>query len=302
MNCTAFAAALGWDLGLGEPPPALHPTVWAGRAAAALERPALRLPPFGQFLAGAVAALAMPAFAAVAARSVRKLRPPAVRTLVAAWLLTSTFSVRMLAREAGRVADALERGDEDAARRHLRSLVSRDTTQLGPAHLASAAVESLAENVTDSFVAPWFYAVLGGVPAAVAYRVVNTLDSMWGYHGRYEYLGKVPARLDDVLNYAPARLSALLIALAAGRRAPAAWAVARRDHRRTESPNAGWTMAAAAGALGVWLEKPGEYRLGAGGDPGPDAIRRGMELVTRAAAIAGLMAMAATAAMRGGEG
>ena len=301
MTVGTFAAALGWDLACGEPPAILHPTVWVGRAAAALERPALRLSPTGQFVAGAAVGFGLPALAAVLSRALtrrlsRSPRPAFLRTLVPVWLLKSAFSVRMLVREAELVADRLDRGELDAARWRLRSLVSRETGELDPAHVASAAIESLAENVTDSFVAPWCYAAAGGVPAALAYRVVNTLDSMWGYHGNYEHFGKIPARLDDALNFLPARLSAALISLAAGRRARDAWTTARREHARTESPNAGWTMAAAAGALGVWLEKPGAYRLGRGADPDPEAIRRAARLVTRTAVIAALLTAAAMTA------
>jgi adenosylcobinamide-phosphate synthase len=131
--------------------------------------------------------------------------------------------------------------------------------------LVSAAVESVAENSSDSFVAPLFYFLLFGIPGAIAYRVVNTLDAMLGYHGEYEYLGKFASRLDDVLNFIPARLTALLLVLAAflsGGDGRASWRVALREHAKTESPNAGWPMAAVAGALKVRLEKSRHYQLG----------------------------------------
>jgi adenosylcobinamide-phosphate synthase len=110
-----------------------------------------------------------------------------------------------------------------------------------------------------------FYYLIFGVPGAIAYRAVNTLDAMLGYHGEYEYRGKFAARLDDVLNYIPARITALLLVLAAflsRQNGCRAWRTARREHGRTESPNAGWPMAAAAGALGGCLEKDGAYTLG----------------------------------------
>jgi adenosylcobinamide-phosphate synthase len=121
------------------------------------------------------------------------------------------------------------------------------------------------ESLTDSIVSPLFYWVIFGLPGAIAYRVINTFDAMIGYHGKYEYLGKPAAKADDVLNYIPARISGLLLVLASfitGADGRQAWFIMRRDHGRTESPNAGWTMAAAAGALGVELEKRGFYRLG----------------------------------------
>jgi adenosylcobinamide-phosphate synthase len=193
------------------------------------------------------------------------------------------FALRMLAEAGGTVRQALEQDDLLAARHALRSLVSRDCSQLTAELVAAAAIESLAENLSDSVVAPLFYYVLLGVPGAAAYRLFNTFDSMIGYHGRYEYLGKVAARLDDVLNFVPARLTALLIIALApmgqahrlqDNRSPmgqayrlwgnrrVAWSIWRRDARKTESPNAGHPMAAMAGALGVQLEKVNHYVLG----------------------------------------
>ncbi|MCS7293933.1 MAG: adenosylcobinamide-phosphate synthase CbiB [Chloroflexota bacterium] len=290
MNVVPFVAAACWDLALGEPPSCFHPTVWAGRTAAALERMAFRLSPPGQLLFGAAVAGGLPTLAFGLARwATGQRRPLWLRSLMAVWLLKSSFAVRMLLREGGAVAEALQRGDEAMARERLRSLVSRRTEHLDRAHIASAAVESLAENVTDSFVAPWMFAAMAGVPAAIAYRVVNTLDSLWGYHGRYEYLGKTAARLDDALNYVPARLAALLLAAAAGGRGWPALRTAWRERRRTESPNAGWTMATAAGALGVWLEKPGAYRLGGGRAPDVWTVRKAQRLVARAAFFAAVL-------------
>jgi adenosylcobinamide-phosphate synthase len=160
--------------------------------------------------------------------------------------------------------------------------------------VAAAAVESLAENLGDSVVAPLCYYAIGGLPGAVAYRAVNTLDSMIGYRGRYEWLGKAGARLDDVLNLLPSRLAVLLIVGAAavvGEDARGAWRVARRDARLTAGPNAGWPMAAMAGALGVELEKVGHYRLGAGGAAADaTAIERADRVIAVAALAAAVLA------------
>src|SRR3954467_13894357 len=125
--------------------------------------------------------------------------------------------------------------------------------------LVAASVESVAENMSDSFVAPLFYYALFGLPAAVAYRAVNTLDAMIGYRGRYEYLGKAAARLDDLLNLIPARLTAgLLLVAGALRKADGGGGplILRRARRATASPNAGWPMATVAGLLSVCLAKP----------------------------------------------
>jgi adenosylcobinamide-phosphate synthase len=166
--------------------------------------------------------------------------------------------------------------------------VSRDTQDLPEPRLVSAAVESVGEGTGDSLVAPLFYFLFLGVPGAIGYRVVNTLDSMIGYHGKYEYLGKFAARLDDVLNFIPARLAALLLVLAAAlqRNGRHAWRTARREHRKTESPNAGWPIAAMAGALDTRLEKVGHYMLGEGKAPlVPETINRAVSLFSLAAAL-----------------
>jgi adenosylcobinamide-phosphate synthase len=216
--------------------------------------------------------------------------------VVSVWLLKSSFAFRGLGRAAFDVRDALTRGDLEAAREALRSLCSRDPSRLDAPLLVAATVESVAENASDSVVAPLFYYALFGVPGAIAYRAVNTLDSMIGYHGRFEYIGKVAARLDDALNYLPARITAglLLLGGSLARRDPrAGWSVLRRDGRKTESPNAGQPMATMAGLLGVQLEKIGHYRLGDPGEPLVAAqIDRAWRIVTLAACVGGGLALA----------
>src|SRR5262249_18581607 len=176
---------------------------------------------------------------------------------------------------------------------------SRDPSALDAPLVVAATVESVAENASDSFVAPLFYYALFGLPGAVAYRAINTADAMIGYHGRYERLGKVAARLDDVANFVPARLTAALL-LAAGAcarlRVREGWRILRRAARATESPNAGRPMSAMAGLLGVQLEKVGHYRLGDGAAALDAAhIDAAWRVVAIAAAIAA--ALAAGAAM-----
>ena len=271
-----FVLALGWDLVFGELPVPLHPVVQMGRVARWLEH---RAPAGGrgaELAYGVLLALGPTLlYAGVAAWLLRRLRRQgAVHLLVAAPLLKSCFAVRELRRAGERVRRPLAGGDLDSARTALRSLVSRDTATLDAALVAAAATESLAENLGDSIVAPFLAYAIAGVPGALAYRAVNTLDAMIGYRGRYEWLGKGAARLDDLLNLVPARLAAALLVFAAamgGEDARGAWAAMRCDARRTASPNAGWPMAAMAGALGVELEKPGHYRLGTG-TARPDAV------------------------------
>ena len=263
-----LALALAWDLVLGEPPAFIHPVVWMGRIAAFLEARAPSAGALCQAVYGALT-VGMVVAASVLVSWLSLLAAWELAgvwfVLVSAFLLKCSFSLRELQHAAKRVRRALLAGRLTEAKGELRALVSRDTSQMDEQLVASAAVESVAENACDSFVAPLFFYLILGIPGALAYRAINTLDAMIGYHGRYEFLGKAAARLDDLLNLIPARLTALLIVAAAGLTglsARGAWQIMWRDHACTESPNAGWTMSAAAGALRVRLEKVGHYRLG----------------------------------------
>jgi adenosylcobinamide-phosphate synthase len=294
MTALLLAAALAIDLVLGEPPNALHPVVWMGRLIGFLERHA----PRWELLYGAFIALAVPSLFAAGAWTLRFL-PPVAYFVLAAPLLKSTFALRGLGRAARAVRDAVAAEKLDAARAALRSLCSRDAHTLDTPLVVAATVESVAENASDSFVAPLFYYALFGLPGAMAYRAINTADSMIGYHGRYERLGKAAARLDDLANFVPARLTALLLLLAgalARLRVRDGWRIFRRDGGVTESPNAGRPMAAMAGLLGVQLEKVGHYRLGdAGAALDVTHIDRAWRAVAIAAALAAACVMVARA-------
>ena len=270
LDAGMLLLALLIDLALPEPPNALHPVAWMGKAIAALERLADGRGNAAAFMIGVGMAIAVPAaFGAAAWLAMLGLRELGALPylLGGAILLKTTFSVRGLARAANRARGLLEGGDIERARRELRSLVSRDAADLTPPQASAAAIESVAENTTDSYIAPWIAFALFGLPGAFAYRALNTLDSMIGYRGRYEYLGKASARLDDAANLLPARASALLL-LAAGALCGMpplrGWRTAWRARRLTESPNAGWTIGAMAGLLGVALEKRSHYLVGGG--------------------------------------
>ncbi len=281
-----LAVALVIDLILGEPSRFIHPVVWMGKAAEFLKRGGAVESRLAQFVYGVGMTLFLIGLFAGATYFILyylKSYSFAVYVVAGAILLKSAFSLKELRRVAVRIKGLLLGGELDGARTELRSLVSRDTGSLSEPMVVSATVESVAENTCDSFVAPLFYFLLFGVPGAIAYRVVNTLDAMIGYHGEYEHLGKFASKLDDVLNFIPARLTALLLILAGfvlGRGARASWQVALSEHAKTESPNAGWTMAAVAGALNVQLEKVGHYRLGRAEVPlTADSIDAALKLV-----------------------
>ena len=266
-----LALALILDIAFGEPSDAFHPVAWMGKVISFLERRGLSRPTSSHFAYGVMITIAIVALFAVPTYfllSYLKGISLVAYVIVGALVLKLTFSFRGLRRTALKIKNLLQNDKLDKARFELRALVSRDTSTLSQPQLVSATVESVAESTCDSFVAPLFFFLIFGVPGAIAYRVVSTLDSRIGYHDRYEYLGKFASRVDDVLNYIPARITALLLVAAAffsGRSGKRAWRVALSDHSKTASPNAGWPMAAAAGALNVQLEKANHYKLGNGG-------------------------------------
>jgi adenosylcobinamide-phosphate synthase len=280
--------AVAVDLAFGDPPNRLHPVAWIGSALAVARRRLTRRGRVVPLLLGAslMAAGVISAVVLGGAISLGLARlPPPAGLMTEAILLKSLFSIRGLARAARAVAAALKRGDLPEARR-LASwhLVGRPTEKLDSPLIVAAAIESVAENASDGVVAPLLYYGAGGLAGALAYRFINTADSLFGYRDpEREWLGKVPARLDDLANLVPARLTALMMVLAApvaGGSLALALRIWRRDARQTASPNAGRPMSAAAGALGVELEKVGAYRLGTGlRPPGPDDIGRSIRLL-----------------------
>ncbi|MEO8181919.1 MAG: adenosylcobinamide-phosphate synthase CbiB [Deltaproteobacteria bacterium] len=298
---SVLGAALAIDLVFGELPALAHPVVWMGRVARRLER---LLPTEGvarQLFGGALLATLVPfGFAAASLALLGFTKEwPLAHWLLEVLVLTAMFAARALGDAAQQVAQALHAGKLERARFGLRSLCSRDASRLTEPELIGATIESVAENASDSFVAPILYYVLFGLPGAVVYRAVNTLDAMVGYRGRYEYLGKASARLDDVLNFVPARVTAALLLLAGalvGQDARRGLAIWRRDAATTASPNAGRPMAAMAGLLGVRLEKPGHYGLGDArvALAGPH-ISTAWRVVRLAFALTALLALAAAA-------
>ncbi len=267
IRALALVIAYALDRALGELPNAVHPVAWMGACIVRAKAWALRGTKLAQLARGAVIAIAVPSvFAACAYAALRPWRAlPNTELLLTVLLLKPMFAARSLRDAAFTVRDALDLNDVAGARRALGSLCSRNADDLGEEELVAATIESVAENSSDSIVAPLLFFVCAGVPGAVFYRAVNTLDAMVGYHGRLEYAGKASARLDDLLNLVPARITAFLLLVAGAlRRDRVAHGVRilRRDAGRTESPNAGWPMAAMAGLLGVRLVKNDHYALG----------------------------------------
>jgi adenosylcobinamide-phosphate synthase len=302
-----LALALLFDAILPEPSNRFHPVAWMGSFIAANRRAVATWPLFtgskaGQFLCGAGILMTGASAAATAGWGARRLlrialdgRPPLLSWAAEALLLHLFLSLRGLTNAAEQVQRALEADDLDAARRLLSwHLVSRKTNQLSHSEVAAATIESVAENASDSVVAPLVAYAVAGLPGALVYRFVNTADAMLGYRdAEREWLGKAPARTDDALNWLPARLTALSMAMAAatsgadGANAIRLW---RRDRARTASPNAGHPMSAMAGALRVELSKRGHYTLGAGqAAPGAADIGRANRLVRRAALLVTLL-------------
>jgi adenosylcobinamide-phosphate synthase len=273
-------AAAALDAVAAEPPVRVHPVVWSGRY---LDRVAPRVPaaPPGRALAGGGAAWLVGAAASLlAGRALdrRPLRGPAL------WPL---LSARMLLTEVLAVERALGE-DLEAGRAALARIVSRDTGDLTSTEVRGAAIQSVAENLSDSVVAPLFWYAVAGLPGAALYRFANTADACWGYRTpRWRYAGTVAARADDALNLVPARLTALLL------RGPVDLTRVRAEARRTASPNAGWPMAALALRLDLRLSKRDHYVLHpSGADPGPGDVERAFRLVRRTAVAA--VAIAAT--------
>lgn len=295
----AVAAAVGVDIAFGEPRTALHPTAAMGRMISAGRGRRTSTAPRKSLIEGATTvALGAVATGFVAAllQTVIERAPRRVRPVVEGVALKPSLSVRDLLRAAKSVEDALERGRLTHARELLSwHLVSRDTSRLSGSGVAAAAIESVAENFNDGLVAPLFWYHLGGLPGAYVFRFINTADAMIGYRNLdLEWYGKTTARLDDLLAFIPARLSAALIAAAApivGESGGGALFRAVIDAANTASPNAGWPMAAMAGTLGVRLEKVDHYVLNSAARlPNARDIRRARHIVLAAAGLATVLA------------
>ena len=303
VSSLAVLLALAVDRLWGEPPARWHPVVWMGHYLGAMGRrvaPSFNAPapgPAAVFVRGALAWLLGAALVVALAAAL-----VALVTIWAWWwqalalglLLKPLLAWRMLRDEVQAVESALA-SSLAQGRARLAWLVSRDVTTLDPAQVRESAIETLAENLNDSVVAPLFWFALAGLPGAALYRFANTADAMWGYRGErqgrdWTWAGKWAARADDVLSWVPARITAVLLA---GLGAVWRWRHVRAQAGLTPSPNSGWPMAAMALALDVHLAKPGVYTLHpAGRSPQAADTAQALKLAGRVVgALAGLSAV-----------
>ncbi len=285
--------ALAIDLLFGEPREFLHPVRWMGSFIKSI-RSFGKNRLYGSLLAIAVITLStfLTAIVLWLAFQLSNL----FGFILSAFLLKSTFSISMLTDTAWNLSDLIQR-DQSNVRFKLRALVGRDTKNLNKGELRSAILESLSENFLDGILSPLFYfivglpwGIVGGVASAMAYKSVNTLDSMVGYKSsKLQDIGYLSAKLDDILNYLPARLSFFIISVASV--SINAFRIGSRDRGLSSSPNAGWPMAAMTGVLEVNLTKPGYYSLGSEYSlPKKEDVKRGINLIKVSTVITLLLA------------
>lgn len=288
----ALVLAFAIDRTWGEPRNAWHPVAWLGRWIGWLGQRLPWLSPAWGLSCGALAwTLTVGAVVGLAWVLEQALAPAPVWAAIPllALALKPSFAWRVLADEVRAVETALQHS-LPAGRARVAQLCSRDTSTLSATEVREAAVETLAENTNDAFVATLFWFVVAGLPGAWGWRAINTLDACWGYRGRWEWAGKVAARADDCAAWLPARLTAALLR-------PVSWAALQAEAHRTPSPNGGWPMAALALRLNVRLGKPGVYLLHAAGREVQAAdVAQALQLIQRVAWAALALALAALAA------
>ena len=269
MSGLAVLGGFVLDAVFGDPAWLPHPVVLMGKCISKLEKTLrARFPKTqqGELLAGAVLAFCLPVGTFLVTSAVCLLAAkisPWLGLAVQMFWCGQALAAKGLVQESRNVYNELVKPDLPAARKAVSRIVGRDTENLTADGVTKAAVETVAENASDGVIAPLLYMLLGGAPLALTYKAVNTMDSMVGYKNEtYLYFGRAAAKLDDVANYIPSRLAALLWAAAAaltGNDAKGAWRIWRRDRRNHASPNSAQTESACAGALGVQLAGPAYY-------------------------------------------
>ena len=270
----AFALLL--DFLVGDPKTKYHPTAWIGKLIASLvpftKSNSVRKELIGGILLVSVIVVTVCTVLVVLDIGISLLTIDIVSLIVSiavgSILLKTTIAIRGMQKHALAVVDAVEKGDLGSARNHLSMIVKRDTKNLDKNHILSGVLESVSENTVDGITGPLFYYAIFGLPGAFVYRAINTVDSMVGYKTTlFKNVGWFGAKCDTVLNYAPSRLTGLVMILGAlilGYNWKESLYIMKRDSGKLESPNAGFPMAALAGALGTRLEKMNYYTIGNG--------------------------------------
>jgi adenosylcobinamide-phosphate synthase len=268
--------ALLLDFLVGDPKTKYHPTAWIGKLIASLvpftKSNSAKRELIGGILLVSVIVVAVCTVLVVLDIGINLLTIDIVSLIVSivigSILLKTTIAVKGMQKHALAVVDAVEEGNLDSARNHLSMIVKRDTKNLDKNHILSGVLESVSENTVDGVTGPLFYYAIFGLPGAFVYRAINTIDSMVGYKTTmFKNVGWFGAKCDTILNYAPSRLTGLVMILGAlilGYNWKESLYIMRRDSRKLESPNAGFPMAALAGALGTRLEKMNYYTIGNG--------------------------------------
>jgi adenosylcobinamide-phosphate synthase len=292
-----FFLAFLIDIVFGELPDSFHPTLWMGKTITYFKSKLRSQNTNREKLNGVllcflpIAVFVIPVYLTI--YLVRTFFGWIPYVVVSSFLLSTTIAIRCMKQYTVPVGEALENDDCDKAKQLLPFIVRRKPDGLKRGHIISAAVETIAEGTTDGITSPFFYFALFGVPGAVTYRVVNTLDSMVGYKNKdLINIGWFSAKLDTIMNYIPARLTAILMIVASlvlGENWRKSWIILKRDQKNTESPNAGWTLAAMAGALNIQLEKPGFYIIGDNSVLLPKHIKSALRILMLTAILFGIL-------------
>lgn len=263
------------DIILGDPPNRFHPVSWIGTLISMLIPKIKAYGLFNEKLRGVIFVIILVMSIGIATQLLVLVCVHLVGIVAAAVLTTlilkTTLAIKGMEQHAIRITDALERGDLKSAQQNLSLIVRRPTEQLSRRYVLSATIECIGESTVDGIVAPLFYFSLLGPTGALTYRIINTLDSMVGYKDEYHgNIGWMSAKLDTISNYTPARITSFLMVVSS-QLVGADWKnclkILRTDHNKTLSPNAGYPMAAMAGALRIKLEKIGHYSLGENDEP-----------------------------------
>jgi adenosylcobinamide-phosphate synthase len=282
-----FILAFFIDLVFGEIPDNIHPTLWMGKITDCIKPKLKNKNPSIEKINGFVLCLllitlfTLPTYLVLFwVRGFFGWLPYIVTSAI---VLKSTFAIKCMKQYTLPVADSVEKGDYCRAKKLLPLIVRRSPKELTKQHIISAAVETIAEGTTDGVTSPFFYFALFGVPGAVTFRVINTLDSMVGYKDLdHINIGWFSAKIDTIANLIPARLTAVLMILATfllGENWRESLRILQRDRKNTASINAGWTISTMAGALKIQLEKPGHYKIGENTNLSPIHIKTALKIM-----------------------